>query len=80
MQIDFASSRQSTLGVEWEIALVDRNTADLSSVAEDVLAQLHSKHGSLAAHEEHPHVKQELLLNTVEIVTGVCQTVAEAKV
>ena len=79
MQIEFASSRQSTLGVEWEIALVDRNTADLRSVADDVLAQLHARHGSLDEDEEHPHVKQELLLNTVEIVTGVCDTVSEAK-
>lgn len=79
MQIEFASSRQSTLGVEWEIALVDRNTADLRSVAEDVLAQLHARHGSLGEDDEHPHVKQELLLNTVEIVTGVCETVAQAK-
>ena len=79
MQIEFASSRQSTLGVEWEIALVDRNTADLRSVADDVLAQLHARHGSLELDEEHPRVKQELLLNTVEIVTGVCDTVSEAK-
>ncbi|MDO2935563.1 glutamate--cysteine ligase [Paeniglutamicibacter sulfureus] len=79
MQIDFASSRQSTLGVEWEVALVDRHTSDLRSVAEEVLAELNLRHGSLAIDEEHPHVKQELLLNTVEIVTGVCETVAEAK-
>jgi carboxylate-amine ligase len=79
MQIDFASSRQSTLGVEWEVALVDRQTSDLRSVAEEVLAELNVRHGSLAIDEEHPHVKQELLLNTVEIVTGVCETVAQAK-
>ncbi len=79
MQIDFASSRQSTLGVEWEVALVDRHTSDLRSVAEEVLAELNVRHGSLGVDDEHPHVKQELLLNTVEIVTGVCETVAEAK-
>jgi carboxylate-amine ligase len=79
VQIDFASSRQSTLGVEWEVALVDRHTSDLRSVAEEVLAELNVRHGSLAIDEEHPHVKQELLLNTVEIVTGVCETVAQAK-
>ncbi|EMQ99544.1 glutamate--cysteine ligase [Paeniglutamicibacter gangotriensis] len=79
MHIDFASSRQSTLGVEWEVALVDRHTSDLRSVANEVLAQLNINHGSLGVDDEHPHVKQELLLNTVEIVTGVCETVAEAK-
>ncbi|WP_307581706.1 glutamate--cysteine ligase [Paeniglutamicibacter psychrophenolicus] len=79
MQIDFASSRQSTLGVEWEVALVDRHTSDLRSVAEEVLAELNVRHGNLGIDDEHPHVKQELLLNTVEIVTGVCETVAQAK-
>lgn len=79
MQIDFAKSRQSTLGVEWEIALVDRETGDLRSVAEEVLARLHAQHGGLGPDEEHPYVKQELLLNTVEIVTGICENVAQAK-
>jgi carboxylate-amine ligase len=79
MQIDFAASRQSTLGVEWEVALVDHETGDLRSVAKEVLNDLHIAHGGLDADEEHPHVKQELLLNTVEIVTDVCETVAEAK-
>lgn len=79
MQIDFATSRQSTLGVEWEVALVDHETGDLRSVAKEVLNDLHVAHGGLGEDEEHPHVKQELLLNTVEIVTDVCETVAEAK-
>ncbi|MET1033934.1 MAG: glutamate--cysteine ligase [Arthrobacter sp.] len=79
MQIDFAPSRQSTLGVEWEVALVDSETGDLRSVANEVLAGVHALHGGLDADDEHPHVKQELLLNTVEIVTDVCTTVAQAK-
>ena len=37
MKIDFASSRQSTLGVEWELALVDGQTGELASVANEVL-------------------------------------------
>ncbi|MDN5756719.1 MAG: carboxylate--amine ligase, partial [Micrococcaceae bacterium] len=69
MQIDFADSRQSTLGVEWEVALVDHHSGDLRSVAQQVLEGVHAAHGGLAPDEEHPHVKQELLLNTVEIVT-----------
>lgn len=79
MQIDFADSRQSTLGVEWEVALVDHESGDLRSVAQQVLEGIHAAHGGLDPDEEHPHVKQELLLNTVEIVTGVCETVSEAK-
>ena len=37
------------------------------------------KHPELNEDDEHPHIKQELLLNTVELVTGICNTVAEAK-
>ena len=79
MKIDFAKSEQSTLGVEWELALVDRYNGDLVSVAKEVLKGVNERHPELQADDEHPHIKQELLLNTVEIVTGICHTVAEAK-
>ncbi|NKX53667.1 glutamate--cysteine ligase [Arthrobacter mobilis] len=79
MNIDFAPSARSTLGVEWELALVDRRTGDLVSVAENVLQDLKTHHPELKDDDEHPHVKQELLLNTVELVTGVCTTVEQAK-
>lgn len=79
MKIDFASSRQSTLGVEWELALVDAETGELASVAQEVLRGVAARHPELNEDDEHPHIKQELLLNTVELVTGVCNTVAEAK-
>jgi carboxylate-amine ligase len=79
MKIDFARSAQSTLGVEWELALVDRTSGELVPVAEQVLRGVSANHPELQDDEEHPHIKQELLLNTVELVTGVCTTVAEAK-
>ncbi|XAS63318.1 glutamate--cysteine ligase [Pseudarthrobacter sp. So.54] len=79
MKIEFASSRQSTLGVEWELALVDADTGELASVAKEVLRGVAAKHPELNEDDEHPHIKQELLLNTVELVTGICTTVAEAK-
>jgi glutamate---cysteine ligase / carboxylate-amine ligase len=79
MKIDFASSRQSTLGVEWELALVDAETGELASVAGEVLRGVAARHPELNEDDEHPHIKQELLLNTVELVTGICTTVAEAK-
>jgi carboxylate-amine ligase len=79
MKIDFASSRQSTLGVEWELALVDAETGELASVANEVLRGVASRHPELNEDDEHPHIKQELLLNTVELVTGICNTVADAK-
>ncbi|MET3204573.1 glutamate--cysteine ligase [Pseudarthrobacter sp. S3] len=79
MKIDFASSKQSTLGVEWELALVDGETGELASVANEVLSGVVAKHPELNEDDEHPHIKQELLLNTVELVTGICETAAEAK-
>lgn len=69
--IDFHPSTGPTLGVEWELALVDAETLDLAPRAEDVLPAL--------AETEHisPRFHRELLSNTVEIVTGVCQDVPE---
>ncbi len=79
MKIEFAQSEQSTLGVEWEIALADAQTGELKSVADEVLRGVAANHPGLQEDDEHPHIKQELLLNTVEVVTGVCHTVSEAK-
>ncbi|WP_433122265.1 glutamate--cysteine ligase [Arthrobacter koreensis] len=79
MDIEFAASPQSTLGVEWELALVDRESGELLSVADEVLRAVNANDPSLSPDDEHPHIKQELLENTVELVTGICTTVAEAK-
>lgn len=73
MTLDFARSERSTLGVEWELALVDSDTGDLRQVAQTVLDAVAPADGS-----QHPTIRQELLLNTVELVTGVCRTVPEA--
>ena len=67
-RIDFTGSPRPTLGVEWEFALVDGDSLDLSNEAAAVIADL----------GDNPHVHKELLRNTVEIVTGVCDTVGEA--
>lgn len=72
MKIDFCPSRRSTVGAEWELALVDRRSGELTSVAERILDAV-CPEGS----DTHPKIKQELLLNTVEIITDVCDTVAE---
>ncbi|MHA7241238.1 glutamate--cysteine ligase [Arthrobacter sp. TMS1-12-1] len=79
MKIDFAQSAQSTLGVEWELAIVDRYNGELVSVADQVLRGVSANHPELQDDDEHPHIKQELLLNTVELVTGICTSVGEAK-
>ena len=73
MQIPFSRSARSSLGVEWELALVDSDSGDLRQVAQTVLDAVAPADG-----REHPTIRQELLLNTVEIVTGVCHTVPEA--
>jgi carboxylate-amine ligase len=74
MEIEFSPSRRSTVGAEWELALVDRRSGQLASVAERILEQVRPDGA-----EEHPKIKQELLLNTIEIITGVCSTIAEIK-
>lgn len=73
MRIPFATSERSTLGVEWELALVDSDSGDLRQVAQTVLDAVAPAGGG-----EHPTIRQELLLNTVEIATRVCRTVGEA--
>ena len=72
MRIDFHASPEPTLGVEWELALVDRQSRDLVNAAES-LADLA---GGRLEHPERLH--KELLRNTVEVVTGVCTTAGEA--
>ncbi|UKD55590.1 glutamate--cysteine ligase [Amycolatopsis sp. FU40] len=74
MRIDFQASRRSTVGAEWELALVDRRSGELRSVAEELLAAVRPERAA-----EHPRIKQELLLNTIEVVSGVCRTVGEVK-
>ena len=73
MEIPFARSERSTVGLEWELALVDADSGDLRQVARTVLDAVRPDGGG-----EHPSIKQELLLNTVEVVSGVCRTVGEA--
>ncbi|WP_103342879.1 glutamate--cysteine ligase [Amycolatopsis sp. CA-126428] len=74
MHIEFSPSRRSTVGAEWELGLVDRRSGELSSVAERILEAVRPD-----GQPEHPKIKQELLLNTIEIITGVCGTIAEVK-
>ena len=73
MEIPFQSSERSSLGVEWELQLVDRETRELAAGAVEILEEL----GPTDA-EEHPKAKHELLESTIEIITGICSTVAEA--
>lgn len=77
MGLPFAESERSTLGLEWELALVDRQTGDLRSVAERILEAARAEFPELTGEDEHPYVKQELLLNTVELITDVSSSVED---
>jgi carboxylate-amine ligase len=74
VQIPFQSSQRASLGVEWELQLIDRETRELTSGAIEILEELRPP-----GQEEHPKAKHELLQSTIEIITGICGTVEEAK-
>ena len=72
MHIPFESSARSSLGVEWELQLVDRETRQLRSGSLEILKAMSPDGG------EHPKAKHELLQSTIEVITGICGTVDEA--
>ena len=75
MHIPFKASERSSLGVEVELQIVDRRTRELASAATDILAEV----GAGQPGGEHPKAKHELFECTIEIITGICATVAEAR-
>jgi len=75
MAIDFKASERCTLGVEVELQLVDRTTRQLASAASSILAEIGASHPG----GEHPKAKHELFESCIELNTGICHTVAEAR-
>ena len=73
MTVPFATSARSSVGLEWEIMLADGETGDLLPRAPDVLAAIEDD----STHERYT-VTGELLTNTVEVTSGVGDTVAAA--
>lgn len=73
MTVPFATSARSSVGLEWEIMLADGETGDLLPRAPDVLTAI-EEDSSL----ERYTVTGELLTNTVEVTSGVGDTVAAA--
>lgn len=71
MTEEFAGSPRPTLGVEWEIAFVDRGTRDLAPLAEEAL-------GIIGRRSPDHRIQREFLANTLELVTGVCDDVPGA--
>jgi carboxylate-amine ligase len=73
--ISWNPSRGATIGVEWELQLLDTRTRMLRQDAGEVLAAL----PGLTEEAEHPKIRHELMQSTVEVVTGICSTVSEVK-
>jgi carboxylate-amine ligase len=73
VEIAFSSSPRSSLGVEWELELVDLESRELAGAATDILDELAGP-----GHSEHPKAKHELLESCIEVITAVCGTVQEA--
>jgi glutamate---cysteine ligase / carboxylate-amine ligase len=74
VHIEFTPSQRTSLGVEWELELVDLDTRELVGHSDAVLTAI-----SPEGDGEHPKAKHELLQSCVEVITGICQTVAEAR-
>jgi YbdK family carboxylate-amine ligase len=72
--ISFVPSEETSVGVEWEIELVDLETRQLRSCASEILSEVAGDDDTLQ-----PKVKHELLESIVEVNTGVCRTVGEAR-
>ncbi|MDO5495102.1 MAG: glutamate--cysteine ligase [bacterium] len=73
MTLPFAKSERSTVGVEWELQLVDEDSLDLRQCASKVLQRLERVRG-----EAHPNIHHELLLNTIELVSNPATTILGA--
>ncbi len=68
---DFARSAGPTLGVEWEICLVDPKTRDLVPRAAEVIDEVQARRPDI-------HLEREFLQNTIELVTPICANTSEA--
>lgn len=73
VKLDFVSSARSTVGIEWEIMLADPVSGDLVGRAPELLEALEAESES----ERHT-VTGELLTNTIEVTSGIGDSVAHA--
>ncbi len=74
MAIWWNPSQGTTLGVEWELQLIDAASKLLRQDAREVISALRG----LGTAGARPKIHDELMQSTVEVVTGVCSTVSEA--
>ena len=68
-RIPFHGSPNPTVGVEVELQIVSPETFNLKSGSCQILERV----------GEHPKIKQELTQSTVEVITGICGNVGEAR-
>lgn len=73
--VQFNSSERSTLGVEIEYGIVNRATGDLVPASTEILDEATAPYGT----DEHPKAKHELFLSSLEVITGICETVDQAR-
>lgn len=76
--LTFSPSPGRTLGVEWELGLVDPQTLDLVPKAQQLLELVDAGDGDRHSAAARSTITQELLTNTVEIVTGICANAVDA--
>ena len=69
-RIDFNASSEPSLGVEIELALVDKKTGELTSACPELIANLPEL--------QRGAIKPELMQCYIELNTDVCKTVSEA--
>lgn len=74
MRIDFEASPRATVGIEWELMLVDPQTGDLVGRAPEIVEALDTDGDKRVRYT----ATTELLTNTVEVTSGVGHDVAEA--
>lgn len=67
----FKRSPQPTVGIEWEVALINPETWDLAHQAEAVITTAQQIQPDI-------HLEKEFLQNTIELVTGICDTIPQA--
>ena len=75
MVIEWNPSRGATLGVEWELQLIDARTQGAAP------GGLRRARGAARARrgQRASQIRYELMQSTLELATGICSTVAEAK-
>ncbi|ETJ05976.1 MAG: hypothetical protein Q605_AUC00404G0001, partial [Actinomyces urogenitalis DORA_12] len=66
-ELSFASSPRSGVGIEWELQLLDRDSLDLRQCAAEILGAV----------GQDPNIHGEMMLNTIELVSGARHTIAE---